>query len=731
MGSSSAVSRELVIEQLDRVLASSLFQGAVRSRALLTFIVEETLNSRIDRLKEYTIGAEALDRGDSFDPRTDPIVRAEASRLRGRLERYFASEGREDPIIIVLPKGSYVPQFQDQRRVLASNADLAPPLVRTTSESRNLLWIASIAMVALCAFLIGWLVPRSLKHVPEPQMIQFDAELKSLGSLGSEVGADILMSPDGTRLVFVSRDASGVPHLNTRRLNEAEATQLPGTEGARVPFFSPDGEWVAFEAMGKLKKTPVGGGSPEIICDATNLLGGTWGEDGNIVASLGWGKLWRVPAVGGTAAIIVDLTGEHSVPEWPQALQNGKTILFTNVGYGGPNQATIEALSLATGKRTVVARGGTYGRYLADGFLTYVNQGTLFAVHFDLDRMQTSGNPTPVLNQVSYSSTFGFAQLDFSQTGTLVYRKDTGGQVTVELQDHKSEKEPLPIKPGHYVWPRVSLDGQRLAYGAVDGGVTGIRIYDRRTNHTIDLAAPAGEYLPLWTRDGRFLILGGPRGLLWIRSDGSGKAESLLQRGSLQSPWSMSPDGSRLAYHELNPATGFDIWTVPIHVSNTGVTAGKPEPFLQSPAFETYPSFSPDGRWIAYGSNASGSWEVYVRAFPDGQEAVQVSNAGGRIAFWSHNGRDLFYRTDAQQIMSARYVIRGDSFVVQGISPWSSSRLADTGVLANLDLTADEKFVMLVPAATPESQQTENHVTFMLNFPSEVRRRLAESGGSK
>ena len=179
--------------------------------------------------------------------------------------------------------------------------------------------------------------------------------------------------------------------------------------------------------MGKLKKTPVSGGSPEIICDATNLLGGTWGEDGNIVASLGWGKLWRVPAVGGTAAIILDLTAEHSVPAWPKALQNGNTILFTNVGYGGPDQATIETLSLATGKRAVVARGGTYGRYLVGGFLTYVNQGTLFAVHFDLDRMRTSGNPTPVLNQVSYSSTFGFAQLDFSRTGTLVYRKDTGG----------------------------------------------------------------------------------------------------------------------------------------------------------------------------------------------------------------------------------------------------------------------------------------------------------------
>jgi Tol biopolymer transport system component len=169
------------------------------------------------------------------------------------------------------------------------------------------------------------------------------------------------------------------------------------------------------------------------------------------------------------------------------------------------------------------------------------------------------------------------------------------------------------------------------------------------------------------SRDGRYLILGSFIGLSWIRADGTGKPEPLTQ--GMQVPWSISPDGSRLAYHALNPVTGFDLWTVPIQVSGTGVVVGKPEPFLRTAAYETYPSFSLDGKWVAYGSNESGSWEVYVRAFPDRGERIQVSVGGGRIPFWSPNGHELFYRTDDQRIMATTYSIHSDSFVAQEPRP--------------------------------------------------------------
>jgi eukaryotic-like serine/threonine-protein kinase len=198
----------------------------------------------------------------------------------------------------------------------------------------------------------------------------------------------------------------------------------------------------------------------------------------------------------------------------------------------------------------------------------------------------------------------------------------------------------------------------------------------------------------------------------------------LIQSNNLQVPWSLSPHGGRLAYHQLSPATGFDLWTVPITTSDAGVAAGKPEPFLQTPAYETYPSFSPDGKWIAYGSNESGSWEVYVRAFPDGGKKVQVSAGGGRISFWSRSGRELLYRTDDQRIMAATYTTRGGSFLVQKLRQWPQSRLADTGVLSNLDLAPDGRMVVLTPATNPDNRQAGNHATFMLNFFDEVQRRI-------
>jgi eukaryotic-like serine/threonine-protein kinase len=498
-----------------------------------------------------------------------------------------------------------------------------------------------------------------------------------------------------------------------------------------VPFFSPDGGWVGFEASGRLKKTAVDGGSPVTLCDATGIHGASWGEDGNIVASLGRGKLSRIPSSGGSPTAILDLTGESAAPEWPQVLPGAKLVVFTAIGFAGPNGARIEAVSLSTGKRSVLARGGTYGRYLPNGYLTYVNQGTLFAVPVDLDRMEALGAATAVLDGVSYSSTFGFAQLDFSRTGALVYRKNGGGQVIAQWLDSSGKTAPLLAKPGRYLWPRLSPDGERLALQATESGAASIWVYEWRPDQTTRLTSTAGRSpFPLWSPDGRVLILSGAGGgLTWLRPDGVGKPEPLTHSNNIQVPWSLSPDGKRLAYHELSSTTGFDIWTVPIQASGSGLTAGKPEPFLQTPAAETYPSFSRDGKWMAYGSNESGSWEVYVRAFPDNGSKVQVSGAGGRIPRWSPNGHEIFYRTDDQRIMVAGYTTKGGSFAVGSLRQWSQSRLADTGVLSNFDLSPDgRRIVALMPAVRSEDQQTENHVTFMLNFPDDVRRRLASAG---
>ena len=214
--------------------------------------------------------------------------------------------------------------------------------------------------------------------------------------------------------------------------------------------------------------------------------------------------------------------------------------------------------------------------------------------------------------------------------------------------------------------------------------------------------------------------------MYWLRADGAGHSEPLVKSNTIQVPWSFTSDGTRLAYHQLTPSTGFDLWTVAVRAAENGLVADTPELFLQTPAYETYPSFSPDGRWLAYGSEEYGKWEVYVRPFPNnGSKEVQVSHGGGRIPRWLPNGRELVFRTDDQRIMVSTYAVKDGSFVVDRPRAWTSAKLGDTGVLSNFDLDADGKRVVgLVPVARPEEEQSLNHVTVALNFSDEVRRRV-------
>jgi serine/threonine-protein kinase len=564
-----------------------------------------------------------------------------------------------------------------------------------------------------------WLSSR-FGQLPDQPLVRLDVELKSNGVLGSEVGTDVILSPDGTRVVFVSRSADGIAHLNVRRLDQAQAIELPGTEGGRSPFFSPDGRWIGFWAAAKLKKTSIEGGAPIVLCEATGGLGASWGKDGSIVANLtSTGTLWRVPSSGGEPVMMADLAKETAIPAWPQVLPDAKAVLFTRIDAAGADAASIEVLSFLDGKRTVLVRGATYGRYWPNGYLTYVNQGTLFAVAFDVSRLEIGGTAIPVLDDVSYASTFGYAQVDFSQTGTLVYRTATG-QVNAAWLDRSGKADPVISDSGRYRAPRFSPDGRRLVLIKTVSGIATTEIHDIQRR---EMTRGTGGAVWTWTPDGRFLVGGGGPGGMVSTPAGDPDQTQLLMPGSANRvPWSFSPDGKRLAYHEMGATTGFDLWTVPIEIAHDGLKTGTPEPFLQSPSFEVYPSFSPDGRWLAYGSNESGTTEVYVRAFPDNGTKVRVSVDGGRIARWLPNGRELLYRTDDQRLMVATYSTKGGVFRADQPRPWTPTRLADTGVMANFDLAPNGgQVVALLPVR--EGEQTENHATFLLNFFDEVRRR--------
>jgi len=549
-------------------------------------------------------------------------------------------------------------------------------------------------------------------------------------NLGAEYsGGDVILSPDGARLVFVSKG-----RLFTRRLNQSKATELAGGEGAYGPFFSPDGRWVAFFGGGKLKKISVEGGAVITLCEAPSGRGGAWGEDHSILAALTANRspLMRIPDSGGTPEAATDLAQDEILHRWPQILPGGKAVLFTastSPRIGAFDEAKIEVMSFEDRSRKTLQRG-TYGRYLPTatgaGHLVYIRKDTLFAVPFSPDTLEVSGTPVPVLQKVSYSANSGSAQFDFSSDGTLVYRsrgESERGMVTLQWLSSGGKLQSLPAQPGVYSQPHFSPDGKLLALTVASETGTDIWLYDWRRDAMSRLTFGDGTFaFPVWSPDGRYLAFRAGSGISWTRADGTGKPQPLTLSKPAYYPWSFSADGKRLAFAETG-ADDFDLWTVPLENDAGGLRAGKPEVFLQTPENGTYPAYSPDGRWIAYRSIRGGKAEIYVRAFPDTGGKWQISDGESILAIWSPNGRDLFYLTGDQQIMVVSYTTRGNSFVPDKPRLWSEKRLAVTAFQQNLDISPDGKrFVVLMEA---EAQRANNQVTFLQNFFDEVRRLVA------
>jgi Tol biopolymer transport system component len=596
------------------------------------------------------------------------------------------------------------------------------------TASRTLLPLVAVGLLALVAVTASWIAYRSTRPAELKPLVRLDVDLGRDVYLNALGGSDIILSPDGTRIAYLSRN-----HLFTRKLDQLGGSELPITAGATSPFFSPDGQWIGFVAGGKLRKISVEGGGEVVLCDAaSSYTGADWGEDGNIVASLRIsGGLSRVPSAGGTPTPVTELVGEERTHRWPQILPGGKAILFTVENFTvGFDDARIEVVTLADHGRKTLQRGGTYGRYLAvsgsKGYLTYVNRGTLFAVPFDPEKVETFGSPKPVLQQVSYSAMFGSAKMSFSRTGMLLYRSREidASRVVIQWLDAAGKVQPLLDKPGLFVNPHFSPDGERLAV-ANDDVHSGIWIYDIRRDTLSPLTGERQGTHPVWTPDGRYIVYQSPDGISYARADGGSKPEPLTEGKEFQYPSAFSPDGKRLAFYQA-ASQGFDLWTVPVEHDGGGLKAGKPESFQHATFGERGASFSPDGRWLAYSSSDSGSSQVYVRAFPDKGGHWQVSGDGGTSPIFSRNGKDLFFFDVPQdRIMVASYSAKGDSFVVEKPREWSGLSVALTmgGAMgAQYDVAPDGKRIAVGTYAGSATQDA-GHVIFLENFIDELQRK--------
>jgi serine/threonine-protein kinase len=584
-------------------------------------------------------------------------------------------------------------------------------------------WIL-VAVVLAALFVAAWIGADYYNRsgrAPQPALqplVRLDVELEGMVSPGSDRAPSAVLSPDGRRLAYVSQSK-----LFVRQLDQASSTELPGTERAEGPFFSPDGHWIAFTGLGKLKKVSVGGG-PVVELSDNPGHGGSWGEDGNIITSSNF-TLSRVPPTGGTPMPVTELAPGEIVHRWPQILRVGKAVLFT--AYRSPTGvegATIEVMSLRDRRRKTLVRGGTFGRYLPSGHLTYIDKGILYAVAFAPDRLEVHGTPAPLLQEIEYSTAWGFAQMDVARTGTVVYRSSKAGEglVTVQWLDESGNTAPLLPVPGNYSFPQLSPDGNRLA--VISGG--DIWVYDVTRGRMTRLTFGGGCGSPVWTTDGRYIVFRSEHGMMWISTDGTGQQEVLSQSSNTQNPQSFTPNCKRLAFVEISPTTGADIWTMPVETGASGLRAGKPEVFLQTPFHERGGVFSPDGRWLAYMSNESGDYRVYVEAFPHKRSQRQISPEGTAYPMWSRNGRDLFFlQYRARQLMAVSYRSREDSFVTDEPRVWAR-HIAWFAATRNYDSAPDGKrIVVLMPADVATAPP--NRLIFLLNFFDELRRRLPTS----
>jgi len=664
--------------------------------------------------------AERLFAGETVSDTLAAVIRAEPdlTRVPVKVRRLLVRCLEKDERKRLRDIGDAMPLLDE----VSAPADTAPP---PPARSNKTGWItAGVLAASLLTSLLMWAPWRDTKP-PDQPLVRLDVDLGASVDIASAPGAGsrIILSPDGGRLVYMSQSK-----LYTRRLDQTTSTELKGADSASAPFFSPDGKWVAFFADGKLKKISVDGGAAIAICDAAGN-GGSWGDDGNIVFSPSASDgLAKIPAGGGTPSPVTKLTKEEVTHRWPQVLPGSKAVLFTshnalNDGFDGAN---IEVVLVKDGRRKTLQHGGTYGRYLpgvgGPGHLLYANQSTLFAVPFDPDKLELLGTPVPVAQQVA-TGTGGAAQVDLSRGGTLIYR--TGGlQGLVSLQwlDGAGRAEVMPAKPGTYNRVRLSPDGQRLALSIFAGSNRDIWVYEWQRDTMTRLTFGGVNDFPVWTPDGRYLVFAASSGMSWTRSDGAGKPQALTQsKNDFQAPSSFTSDGKRLAFSE-RPGSGNDLWTLPVESDAAGLRAGKPEVLLQTSFDESLGDFSPDGHWLAYRSNESGTYEIYVRAFPDKGGKWQISNGGGDKPRWSRNGHDLIFQS-GQSLMSAAYAVKGDTFVPEKPRLWVANQLS---VIVDYDVTPDGKRVVALQRVRASGeQQSTGHVTFLMNFADEVRRRTA------
>jgi len=518
-----------------------------------------------------------------------------------------------------------------------------------------------------------------------------------------------------------------------RTLNQLEPTVLSGLGAPRGIFISPDGHWVGFFDGTAIKKVAITGGAPVTITPVPGLAGSrgaTWGPDGTIIFAsntLGTG-LQRVSAAGGDSTVLTkpDRERGEGYHLWPRLLPGGGKVLFTITPVGGnTSNAQIAVLDLHTGTSKVLIRGGSDAQYVPTGHLVYGVNGTLRAVAFDLGRLEVVGTPAPVLEGVVTTLT-GAADAAVAANGSLAYAPGVGGfggqpqsVVSVDRQGRASPLSSLPLDSYRDV--RVSPDGTRLALATQDD----VWIYDRARATLSRLTTDtASDTRPLWTPDSQRIVFtsnrAGYRELFWRPADGTGSEDRLLARAKdlidlRADGW--SADGKHLLFTEVSPTFQGAIGQIAIERPSDA------KMLVKSEFYNDFPGVSPDGRWMAYESNVSGQYEIYVERYPELGHRQPISTGGGRLPLWSRDGRELFFSSlDNRQMLtvpvqSGTTLVAGQSRVL-----FEFAMAAPAGGSRTYDIASDGRFLIIRGGQAETGGRPAMPIVFVQNWFEELRR---------
>ncbi len=614
---------------------------------------------------------------------------------------------------------------------------------RPFPSRRGALYTAVI-LAALATGLAVWQWRRPAE-APRPVM-RFQIDLPEQMRLTAD-NPGVAISPDGVHVAYVANDRLYLRGLNEPTAAEIWRTDAGGISGsARTPFFSPDGQWIAFWQQNKLLKVAVSGGSAVTICDTlvSVPVGPSWEPNGDILFATLETSIMRVPATGGTPEPVIPLKkGERASN--PQTLSGGEWIFFqVYTGTASADQGEVVVQSRATGERRVLIKGAQDARYVRSGHIVYGRGNTLLAQAFNPDRRTLSGGPVPVLDGVANVDGIGLSapslQFAVSSTGTMLYVSGSVAGATaltrlvVVTRDGKSS--PLIENTGMTWFPRFSPDGARVAYGVSAGeslaDQADLWVFDlARSVRTRVTFAGNNRFLPIWTRDGARLTFADGSGttnrLLSALADGRSGLETLLGEDVRRFPTSWSPDGRTLAFYAADNAATRDIWM--LHVDGATRT---PKPFVVTPFEERGAIFAPSGRWVAYVSNKSGRNEIHATPYPGPGSEVTMSVGGGQEPVWGPAGRELFYRNDGK-LLAVRVEESAASLTVGAPTRvFDDHYRVDTssarGGNSNYDISPDgQRFVMVEepgPASARGGVSQTARLHLILNWFEELKAKV-------